>query len=186
MQKPNQNELWRPVVGFEGLYEVSNKGRVRSLPNKGRPGRVLRFITQKVLPYRRVNLCNGTQHGRFVHHLVLAAFVGPRPAGAHTRHLNSDPTDNRPENLAYGSPLENYQDRVARGTARLLDKVKLTKDDIVEIRRRVRNGRWGILSRLAEKYGVNVTTIMDIRDLKTWAHVTDVTENKPPDPAAHV
>ncbi len=51
-----------------------------------------------------------------VHQLVLIAFVGPRPAGAITRHLNGNPADNRPENLAWGTALENARDALRHGT----------------------------------------------------------------------
>lgn len=53
----------------------------------------------------------------YVHRLVLEAFVGPKPEGAVTRHLNGDPTDNRLANLAYGTPAENGADMRRHGTS---------------------------------------------------------------------
>ena len=112
-------EQWRPVVGHEGAYEVSDQGRVRSLPHRVRlvvrggvetsrlsPGKVLR-------PGRclsgHVSVAIGKGRSVSVHVLVLTAFVGPRPAGYDILHLNHDPADNRLENLRYGTRSENLR-----------------------------------------------------------------------------
>ena len=105
--------LWLPVVGFEGLYEVSSNGRVASL--LGRNRRILRAGDSR--GYRLVILRRGgMSHTRLVHRLVLEAFVGPRPEGMVARHLNGDPGDNRLENLAWGTQSENNYDKVRHGT----------------------------------------------------------------------
>jgi hypothetical protein len=122
------DERWLAVPGYEGHYEVSDMGRVRSLdrliptPRAARgdfrksPGRVLRqTITTRGYPF--VTLCkDGTRAVMTIHKMVLAAFVGPRPDGMVTRHLNGDPSDNRLENLTYGTPKENMHDMIVHGT----------------------------------------------------------------------
>ena len=124
---------WRPVVGYEGLYEVSSIGQVRSLPrittdtlgrNRSFPGKLLSLTTQRpAAPYRAVGLCkNGKQITWRVHVLVIAAFVGPRPAGYDVRHLNGDHRDNRIENLVYGTHSENGLDTVRYGNHHLASK----------------------------------------------------------------
>ncbi|KDE14258.1 hypothetical protein N505_0105420 [Rhodococcus aetherivorans] len=115
-------EMWRPVVGFEGAYEVSNEGQVRSIDRHvaGRAGstrlirgRALKPGTAKRGGYHYVILSGRT---RYVHHLVLEAFIGPRPEGdTHTRHLNGNPQDNRVENLQWGTRSENFLDTVEHG-----------------------------------------------------------------------
>jgi hypothetical protein len=88
------DSAWRPVVGFEGIYEVSNFGSVRSVDRVvvchdgvkyRRRGQV---ISQQVTPkgYRSVSLLGGKKF--FVHRLVLEAFVGPRPEGCITLHAD--------------------------------------------------------------------------------------------------
>lgn len=108
------HEQWRPVPGYEGDYEVSTFGRVRS--HKRRAPRVLSGTVRRG-GYIRVQLWRGSTPDYFgVHQLVLRAFVGPRPDGAVTRHLNGDPSDNRLANLAYGTVRENNRDTVRHGT----------------------------------------------------------------------
>lgn len=114
-------EEWRPVVGWEGLYEVSNLGRVRSLgrtlPN-GRtyPARIMKLTTSK-RGYVKVALTrDGVGRHFSVHRLVCTAFHGP-PAipGSVVRHLDGDPGRNTPDNLAWGTQVENAQDRIRHG-----------------------------------------------------------------------
>src|SRR5262245_15574121 len=105
-------ERWLPVPGWEALYEVSDLGQVRSMDRitvrsdgKAQPfrGRVLRLLTRSLV-YKAVFLHDRERiEQRSVHHLVLEAFVGPRPSGMEARHLNDDPSDNRLVNLAYGT-----------------------------------------------------------------------------------
>lgn len=66
--------------------------------------------------YPRVTLkVGGARHNYLVHHLVLKAFVGPKPAGMECRHLNGNPADDRLENLKWGTPTENSYDTVRHG-----------------------------------------------------------------------
>jgi hypothetical protein len=99
-------ELWRPVLGFEDLFRVSNCGGVRA-PD--------RLVTPYVHPqgYRHVSL-RGVQ--RSVHSLVLEAFVCPRPAGMLGLHRDDVKWHNHVSNLYWGSPAENARDSVRNGT----------------------------------------------------------------------
>lgn len=123
-------ERWLPVVGYEGRYEVSDMGRVRSLDRlvatqqpkerktfKGRMLRPVKFGDRK--NYLAVCLhrdAKPRQTTRRVHVLVLEAFVGPRPDGQYARHLNGEPSDNRLANLAWGTLVENAADQFVHGT----------------------------------------------------------------------
>jgi hypothetical protein len=85
------HEEWRPVHGWEGLYEVSGTGQVRSLPRKTvrgvRGGKVMNWYVRGLDGYPEVRLYrDGTMLRRFVHHLVLEAFIRPRPHGYEAKH----------------------------------------------------------------------------------------------------
>lgn len=117
-------ERWLPVVGYEGHYSVSDRGRVRSeerftVTKRG----VQRFIRERILrpaPGARGHLgvvlyLSESKGLKYVHHLVMEAFVGPRPEGFDIRHLNGNPSDNRLSNLRYGTRRENVLDTVHHG-----------------------------------------------------------------------
>jgi hypothetical protein len=111
----------RYVPGYEGLYIVTTDGKVRRTAASGRctkaypAGSELRQ-TPNTKGYLRVGLRkNGRTVVRPVHQLVLEAFHGPRPEGMVSRHLNGDNTDNRSENLAWGTQAENVDDTLTHG-----------------------------------------------------------------------
>lgn len=107
-------EEWRPVPGFPG-YAVSSLGRVWS-GRRGR-GRILRNLDTADTHYLAVSLCAIGQPKvrRYVHQLVAEAFLGPRPAGHHVRHIDGDKQHNVPGNLAWGSISDNILDQVRHG-----------------------------------------------------------------------
>ncbi|PVB19745.1 NUMOD4 motif-containing HNH endonuclease [Mycobacteroides abscessus] len=116
-----QIEAWLPVVGYEGLYEVSHLGRVKSVRRKGLQGG---FIGGKILrpgPQRRGYLTvhlydkSGCGSSKRVHRLVAEAFYGPGPEGCEVLHLNDIPGDNRLENLRWGTRSENELDKRRNG-----------------------------------------------------------------------
>lgn len=126
MRRDLPGEEWRPVVGWEGDYEVSNLGRVWSCPvGTPRTGRILRHAVNPG-GYPSVTLSRrGKVKTRPIHQLVLAAFAGPRPAGKDViRHLDGDPTNNLLGNLAYGTQSENAQDSLRHGTHPKASKIK--------------------------------------------------------------
>lgn len=109
-------------MGFEGLYEVSDLGDIRSLP---RPGarRPRLYGGQDLKPVRRPSGHLGVTLSRddkaytySVHVLVCEVFHGLRPEGMEVRHLNGNPADNRALNLAWGTRSENELDKVRHGT----------------------------------------------------------------------
>jgi hypothetical protein len=117
-------ESWRPVVGYEGLYEVSDQGTVRSLDrvvirSDGRrrtcPGVQLK---QAVRPdgHAQLNLSRcGRYRTRRTHQLVIEAFVGPCPDGMEVCHNDGDPLNNHLGNLRYDTQSENARDVVRHG-----------------------------------------------------------------------
>ena len=97
-----EKETWKPVVGYEGLYEVSDWGRVKSLNfnNTGKEGMLKPNPNGK--GYLCVGLCNnGNQETCKVHILVMRAFVGECPEGYEVDHYDWNPENNMLENLSY-------------------------------------------------------------------------------------
>lgn len=163
------HEEWRPVVGYEGLYEVSDLGNVRSLDRYclGKDGRA-ELHHGKVLSntpgkwgYVIVHLRDGLGHGRrrSAHSVVAEAFLGARPAGHDILHLNGRRADNRVANLRYGSRAENlhqtyeYGGRAGRG--------KLDVKDVKDIRNLVDDNVSD--AEIARLYGVHRSAIYRIR-----------------------
>ena len=119
-------EQWKPVRGYEGIYEVSSHGRVRSVGRtitcsdgqvRHLKGKVLRTTLSKRGGYPEVSLyAQGKRERRYVHSLVAEAFFGTRPKGMEVCHNDGDPTNNHLDNLRYGTRSDNMLDRVRHGT----------------------------------------------------------------------
>lgn len=117
-------ERWLPIIGYEGLYEVSDLGRARSLDRtittsdgRVRPikGRILTPRPGKT-GYLRASLSKGgVTRDYYLHRLVLEAFDRPCPDGMECCHWNDDRTDNRLENLRWASRSGNRYDSVRNG-----------------------------------------------------------------------
>lgn len=114
---------WKPVVGFEDYYEISESGALRRKPREIWNGKGIVKLKQKELVgainpkgYQMYILCvSGKQTSRLAHHLVLEAFVGPRESGEQARHLDNDKLNNHFSNLKWGTSSENNYDRVRHG-----------------------------------------------------------------------
>ena len=118
------SEKWRPVPGWEGIYEISDQGRCRRLDGLSANGRKVsgRILKCAGSPYPRLNLRSSGKY-LYVHRVAAEVFIGPPPfEGAIVRHLNDNPLDNRVENLAWGTYSENSRDAVANGRDYLASK----------------------------------------------------------------
>lgn len=124
------SEQWKPVVGFESYYEVSDHGRVRSISRIDSLGHRLtgRVIapTVKESGHLQAGLSiDGKRHRLYVHRLVAMAFIGPEPADKPlVRHLDGIPTHNHVSNLKWGTEGENGRDTVDHGAHRNIRKTE--------------------------------------------------------------
>ncbi|QLF83526.1 HNH endonuclease [Gordonia phage RedWattleHog] len=114
-------ERWLPVPGYEDLYEVSDRGRVRSIPRTDALGRRVAggMRSTHTDDHGRIRVTlnrDGGKKGHLVHHLVLEAFVGPCPDGLECCHWNGDASDNRLANLRWDTSAANKMDNVRNGT----------------------------------------------------------------------
>lgn len=106
-------ERWLPIPGYEGHYEVSDQGQVRS--RKYGRCRVLHVYPDTGgYPHLGLHL-DGVKLAWCVHRLVMLAFVGPRPSHLEIRHLDGDVGNARLDNLTYGTKSENAQDTLRHG-----------------------------------------------------------------------
>ena len=114
-------ERWLPITGYEGTYEVSDLGRVRSLDRISSQGRRLKGQVLKqgrnAAGYMSVGLhLAGDATTYLVHRLVLTAFEGPPPDEMETRHMDGNSSNNVASNLVWGTSQENIRDQLRHGT----------------------------------------------------------------------
>lgn len=179
-------EKWRPVRGFEGLYAISNHGRVRSLKRRERITRFKfgkydkherirggRIVAQKIDSRGYLALClwkNGKPHHRSIHRLLLEAFVGLCPKSKHgCRHLDGNKLNNSLINLKWGTRQENIDDSIKHGTWTHGEKsgnAKLTDRLVKQIKRSS-----GTQREIAKRFNVSQGTIWQITHGNSWKHV---------------
>lgn len=169
-------ESWRPVLGWECQYEVSNQGRVRSLKThqliKG---------CKNAKGYIRVTLpapnSKRKQVSKMLHHLVLEAFVGLQPENTVGCHGVLGVSDNSLDNLTWATQYQNVKDRVRDGTnnnprprARGAGnhRAKLTEEEAKEIIKLMHSCS---KTAIASRFGVSPSLISAIHRGKKWAHL---------------
>jgi hypothetical protein len=165
----------RPIDGYPA-YRVSRDGEIQSCWSRT----VHRTLTDVWLPlkpvhtrqYRTVNLCDGVRkRRRYIHRIVLEAFVGLRPEGMACCHNDGDPTNNRLDNLRWATFRENEHDKVRHGTWLVGSQInsKLTEDEVQEIRRL--KGKGITFAELARRFAVSHQNVAAIVSRRTWRHL---------------
>lgn len=174
------NEQWKTVSGYEGIYEVSDYGRIRSLDRliEKSNGRVCFWRSRLVKSwhdkkgYLQVGLCGrGRRKFSFVHRLVLASFCGE--SDLECNHRDGVKDNNYLANLEWVTSSENHLHRcriLGKGRGESHGRAKLTEKQVVEIRDRYKAG--GVTkTELAKTHNVDRTSIRDLISRKTWHHV---------------
>lgn len=182
IQESSTEEEWRPIVGWEGLFEVSSFGRVRSLPREvrqlskyGKP--CIRRLKGQI---RATPLCpngypyvslghEGRKEFRPVHSFVAEAFLGPRPPGMQVRHGDNNRANPRLGNLSYGTPADNCADKQRHGTQlQGIDHPwsKVTDDDVRSIRKDSRT-----YAEIAADYPISWSAVAQIKLGHNWKHI---------------
>lgn len=168
-------EVWRDIAGYEGCYEVSNMGNVRSWISANGRGKRATPIQLTLRKMKGGYLAASLRHKTYlVHTLVLEAFVSARPEGMQACHGDGNPANNREGNLRWDTAKNNHADKLTHGTDFRGEKnpsVCLTQSQVNEIKERLKAAKWGDVSRIAREYGVDQTTISDIKTGRTWREV---------------
>jgi hypothetical protein len=183
MSEANSTEVWKPVVGHEGYYEVSNMGRVRSMTisvrgshgsTRLRRGTIL--IPNRSGDYPIVRLCKDAKKRTVrIHRLVLEAFVGPCPKGHWCRHFpDGNRQNNRLDNLQWGTPKANADDREIQGNGQRGEKNKSAKLTEQQAKQILQLCRDGLLAHhaIGKKFGVRQQAVSRIARGERWAHLT--------------
>lgn len=163
-------EVWKPVVEYEGLYEVSDLGRVRSLPRPRTPGKVLAGARDGQARNRVVLSKNGVHATRLVCHLVLEAHRAPRPQGMDCCHYDGDASNDTLANLRWDTKQANMADAMRHGTfVRGEDShhARLKERDVRAIRARADAKENQHI--IAKDYGVSPSMVSMIHRRKKWA-----------------
>lgn len=125
------HEIWRQIPGWEGYYEVSNLGHVRSMDRIVSTSRGNRFYKGKILnsgtnrhgyPLVALSMPGKPCQSKKIHRLVLLAFCGPCPDGMEACHNNGNRADARLENLRWDTPSNNHLDKRRHGTDHQVNK----------------------------------------------------------------
>lgn len=167
-----EGEIWKDVLGYEGLYQVSNLSRIKSLSrycgNRTTKNKILRHRDMGK-GYFHVSLCtNSVCKNKLVHRLVAIAFI-PRIDGKdYINHINNITTDNRIENLEWCTISENtlhsYTSRIRKGASS-----KLTDDDVRKIRVLWSTGT--PTKELAKMFNISKRGILHAKNYKTYKRV---------------
>ncbi|MCG7348905.1 NUMOD4 motif-containing HNH endonuclease [Sphingomonas sp. ACRSK] len=168
------SERWLPIAGYEGLYEVSDLGRVRSLDRRDSRGNQLAGTIRKLGVMKgghlNVTLCKGGKQRTFyVHRLVLETFVGACPEGMEGLHGDGVPSNNRLANLRWGTSLENSADAerhgtVARGEAN--GRSRLTEKQVLAVRAAIGSHR-----SIAARFGISQGSVSRLKNKIDWRHL---------------
>jgi len=184
-------EVWKPVVGYEGLYEVSSLGRLKRLPRTAGAGEATRSLSEKIMKpgkhsfgYSQFTLTKGGEtENVLLHRLVLEAFDGPPPSpGLLALHGDGDPSNNRRNNLRWGTHKDNVEDSILHGTIYSGAKhhsSKLTDEDVHQIRRLADAG--APFAWIGSQYGIAYQNAARIGRRQVWRHLPERSWPEPPE-----
>jgi hypothetical protein len=162
-------EEWRPAPNYVGIYQVSNKGRVRRVlcGKSTRYGRIMNPMVNSN-GYHRVGLTKGGKSRQvYIHDLVLGAFFGAKPDGWYANHIDGVKTNNDLENLEYVSPSDNSLHAYRMGLS-VRRNIKFSEEDAIFIR--LSKGKFSG-AELAERFGVHRASIYRIWQGRRWKDI---------------
>lgn len=165
-------EIWKDVIGYEGIYQISNKGRLKSLVRKstGTNTKIESFLKRQKRGngYYAYSLSKNGKSKHLLQHRLIAIHFIDNPEGYKcVNHKNGRRNDNSIENLEWCTHSQNslhgYQEN-----GRINSKRKLKQELVLEIREKLKNPYHGIGNDLANEYNVSKWIISLIRNFKTY------------------
>ncbi len=173
-------EVWKDIPKYEGIYQASNLGRIKSLARQDRRGHG--WPTKILKPdatrngYLQVLLSrDGVITKKYVHHLILEVFVGPCPPGKQRNHINGDKADNSIGNLEYCTGSENHfhsyrvlGKQAAKGSKQ--GGAKLNEEQVQAIRR-LHAAKQATGQELAKMFNISESSISAIVLRQRWKHL---------------
>lgn len=181
-------EQWKDIQGFEGIYRVSNIGRIKTLTRevskKMFGGSVCKYIRfGKIMApdlvdgYHQITLSKKGAKKRFkVHRLVALVFVDNPDNKPFVNHIDADRTNNHFQNLEWCTSKENAQhcanlgrvsNNLPHQRGEQINTAKLKEEDVVQIKRSGKSN-----AELGRIFGVSKAAIRFIKIGKNWSHVT--------------
>ncbi len=181
-------EIWKDILGFEGSYQVSNLGRVRSLDRviECRNGKIKKLKGRVCAPrpnekgYLRV--CFPDRKDYYVHRLVAAAFLQKQSGFYEVNHLDENKANNSASNLEWTDRLGNVRHTIRSGGYNRARKIqslairgerhpraKINEKSVLEIRRRHSLGE--SVTKLSKEFGLTVSGMEKIAYGKAWTHI---------------
>lgn len=172
-------EVWKDVIDYEGIYQVSNLGRLKSLSRYIKHWRGGFLKSKEIIKkpfksksgYLITELSKNASKSKFlIHRLVAEAFIPNPEEKPQVNHINGIKTDNRVENLEWNTRSENIKHADSKGLRNLKgvnnSGAKLSEKEVIEIRKSKNS-----ISYLAFNYNVGTTCIKKIINKVTWKHV---------------
>lgn len=163
-------EVWKSVKNYEGIYEVSNIGRVKSL--KFGKEKILKQVIIK--GYCCLDLCkNGNIKRVKIHRLVLLAFIQNHENKLEVNHIDGNKKNNNVSNLEWNTASENKKHALLTGlrimpNGGIHHNSKLNENDVLKIREMGKNTIHKIIS---EKFNVSKSVVTNIINRKSWKHI---------------
>lgn len=161
-------EIWKDIQGYKNRYQVSNHGKVRSLKRNN-------ILKPEIKNDGYLRVClyaNGKKKHKRINRLVARAFIENQNNKSQVNHKDGNKKNNHVSNLEWMTDKENKKHSVKNGLNAYGErngKSKLKKDDILKIRKKIKNQE--SIKLIAIQFNVSITTIYRIKNKNGWNHV---------------